>query len=491
MLELKNVTMAYGEDDGPPVLDDISLRIEQGEVVLLCGESGCGKTSMLWMINGVARYFFQAQVSGEVLLNGENIAHQEASDIAQTVGSVFQNPKSQFFTLDVRSELAFGCENLGIQPDEIIRRLADVEQDFSMGHLAERSLIQLSGGEKQKIACASVAAMEPQVLLLDEPSANLDVGAVEDLRRTVTTWKEQGKTILIAEHRLYYLADVVDQVIYLKDGRIAAEFTGEEFRSLGDDYLRELGLRSINPVPEVADERGSSDRELLLESFSFRYRGTSHPALNIERLTLPEGRVIGVVGKNGAGKTTFVRSLAGLDSKAKGVLHHGGCTYRRPKERLRHVYLVMQDVNHQLFGESVDSDLFIDSENFLRDRESEITEILTSLNLEDKRDRHPMSLSGGERQRVAIAGALVCGREILIFDEPTSGLDYRHMKQAAKELSDLTRQGRTVFVVTHDVELLAECCDFLLLIDDGEVGIAKHCDTDVLREIMGLLKEGN
>lgn len=120
MLELKNVTMAYGEDDGPPVLDDISLRIEQGEVVLLCGESGCGKTSMLWMINGVARYFFQAQVSGEVLLNGENIAHQEASDIAQTVGSVFQNPKSQFFTLDVRSELAFGCENLGIQPDEII-----------------------------------------------------------------------------------------------------------------------------------------------------------------------------------------------------------------------------------------------------------------------------------------------------------------------------------------------------------------------------------
>lgn len=186
MLELRNVTMSY-EHDGTSsrVLDDVSLQLQQGEVVLLCGESGCGKTSVLSLINGVARYFFQAHVSGDVLLDGEVITHDEAYDIAQRIGSVFQNPKSQFFTLDVQSELAFGCENLGIEPAEIEKRLVAVEREFNMKNLGERSLVQLSGGEKQKIACAAVAAMEPQVLLLDEPSSNLDVGAIEELRRTV------------------------------------------------------------------------------------------------------------------------------------------------------------------------------------------------------------------------------------------------------------------------------------------------------------------
>lgn len=487
MIELRNVTMTYEGEDAAPVLDGVDLRVEPGEVVLLCGESGCGKTSLLRLVNGVARYFFQAQVSGEVVLGGEVITYRDAYDIAETVGSVFQNPKSQFFTLDVRSELAFGCENLGVPPAEIIRRIADVERDFGMEGLGSRSLLALSGGEKQKVACAAVAAMEPQVLLLDEPSSNLDVGAVEELRRIVSRWKEQGKTILIAEHRLYYLAGLVDRVVYLRAGRVAAEFTGEEFRALEDAELHGMGLRSTRPVPETKGGRGPNAGELVLESFSFRYPGMPRPALSIERLELPRGQIIGVVGKNGAGKSTFVRSLTGLEPKVKGILHYQERAYRKPRERLKHSYLVMQDVNHQLFGESIDSDLVMGAERSQRGRESEITELLSALNLLEKRDRHPMSLSGGERQRVAIAGALVSGREVIVFDEPTSGLDYRHMRQVAQELEKLTNQGRTVFVVTHDVELLAQCCDFLLHISDGKVELASRCEAGVLREVMGFL----
>ena len=335
-----------------------------------------------------------------------------------------------------------------------------------------------------------MAAMQPHVLLLDEPSSNLDMAAIGELREIVARWKQQGRTVMVAEHRLYYLADLVDRVVYMDHGRIAREFTGEQFRSLSDHDLQELGLRSTHPVPEPvsapATSAGEVVSEVVVDSFAFRYPKAPRLAMDIEHLVLPEAQVIGVVGRNGAGKTTFVRSLTGLEPRSRGTLRLAGAELSRPKQRLRHSYLVMQDVNHQLFGESVDADVAIGADAG-GERQTHITEVLAALNLEDKRERHPMSLSGGERQRVAIASALVCGREVIVFDEPTSGLDLRHMKQVALQLEDLARQGRTVLVVTHDVELLAECCDFLLLIDEGEVAIAEPCDGDVLRRAVKFL----
>jgi energy-coupling factor transport system ATP-binding protein len=480
VIELRDVTMSYGRDSTEPVLRDVSLRVGRGELVLLCGESGCGKTSLLRLLNGVARCFFDAQVSGDVLLDSEVVTDAEAHDLAQTVGSVFQNPKSQFFTLDVTSELAFGCENLGVEPAEIERRIAEVTGEFGLEDLVGRQLIQLSGGQKQQVACAAVAAMRPQVLLLDEPSANLDVGAVAQLREVVARWKEQGSTVLVAEHRLCYLAGLVDRVVYLDHGRVAREFTGDQFRCLSDVELRELGLRSTRPVPDRVDAPPSGGGDVVVESFAFRYPKASRLALDIERLVLPESQVIGVVGRNGAGKSTFVRSLTGLERKSRGTLRLAGEELSKPRQRLKHSYLVMQDVNHQLFGESVRTDVALGAVDSDGRQDAHITEVLTELNLFDKRERHPMSLSGGERQRVAIASALVCGREVIVFDEPTSGLDLRHMQQVALQLNNLARQGRTVLVVTHDVELLAECCDFLLLIDAGKAVIAEPCAGDVL-----------
>lgn len=308
MIELRNVTMSYGQDSAEPVLRDMNLQVDRGELVLLCGESSCGKTSLLRLLNGVARYFFDARISGEVLLDSQPIINAEAHDIAQTVGSVFQNPKSQFFTLDVTSELAFGCENLGVEPARIEQRIAEVAREFSMEDLVRRQLVELSGGQKQKVACAAVAAMQPHVLLLDEPSSNLDMAAIGELREIVARWKQQGRTVMVAEHRLYYLADLVDRVVYMDRGRIGREFTGEQFRSLNDHDLQELGLRSTHPVPEpvgapatgAGEVVGEVVSEVVVDSFAFRYPKAPRLAMDIEHLVLPEAQVIGVVGRNGA-----------------------------------------------------------------------------------------------------------------------------------------------------------------------------------------------
>lgn len=488
MIELRNVSMSYGRNASQNVLKDLNLKISAGEVVLLCGESGCGKSSLLRLLNGVARTFGDAQISGQVLLNGDSITETEPQEIAEHVGSVFQNPKSQFFTLEVLSELAFGCENLGVPPDEIHRRINQVRNDFGLQNLMDRQLFQLSGGQKQKIACAAVAAMQPEVLLLDEPSSNLDLHAIDALQEIVTQWRNEGRTILVAEHRLSYLADVVDRVLVMKNGQIQRELTGDSFRSLSDRDLNALGLRSTNPVPAVEDQCQTPVETVKVEELQFTYPKAKAPALDVEYAELPKSQVIGVVGRNGAGKSTFVRSLTGIEPKSMGTVTIGTRRLSHSKHRLRCSYLVMQDVNHQLFGESVEADVVIGTAQLSADEKFELTNVLAALDLEDKRDRHPMSLSGGERQRVAIASALLSNREIIVFDEPTSGLDLKRMQQVAQLLDGLAEQNKTILVVTHDVELLANCCDYLVVIEDGRIAASEPCTSAALERVVAYLR---
>lgn len=476
MIKLHDVSLSYGQNTAEPVLHHVNLTVAKGELVLVCGESGCGKSSLLRLINGVAHTFCDAQISGEVLLDDEDITHAHPHDIAERVGSVFQNPKSQFFTLEVASELAFGCENLGVAPNEIRQRIGELSADFGMVHLLDRHLFTLSGGQKQKIACASVAAMHPQVLLLDEPSSNLDLAAVDELRRIVAQWKTQGRTVLIAEHRLSYLVDIVDRVLVMQDGQIAHDLSGSEFRTLDKAELYRMGLRSAQQVPEVTREPRPSSGTMVLKKLQFTYPKATEPSLSISHTELPQGQVIGVVGRNGAGKSTFVRVLTGLESKATGVVDINNRSLSGPRQRLRQSYLVMQDVNHQLFGESVESDVIIGTSGPDGKNEARLTEVLGALDLADKRARHPMSLSGGERQRVAIASAVLSEREVIVFDEPTSGLDLCRMHRVAHLLDALARQGKTVLVVTHDMELVARCCDLLLRVEKGRLTACEPCD---------------
>jgi energy-coupling factor transport system ATP-binding protein len=467
LIEIKNVSFSYENRKDIKSLEDVNLSIKSGEVILLCGTSGCGKTTLTRLINGLIPNFYEGILEGEVLVEGKEVSSKPLYETASKVGSVFQNPRSQFFNVDTTSELSFGCENMGFDIGEIKDRVNGTVFDFNIDSLMNRSIFQLSGGEKQKIACASVSALSPDVFVLDEPSSNLDFMAIEDLRKVIELWKSRGKTIVVAEHRLYYLSQLADRVIYMKNGRIESEFNRSEILKMSSDELGKLGLRPINlcdlKEKNIEATKCTADTINICE-FSFGYKKKCCN-LSIRDLDVPRDGIIAVIGQNGAGKSTFARCLCGLEKRAKGKINLNG-KQMKSKERLKHCYMVMQDVNHQLFTESVLDEVLLGMP-VQDEKKAEI--ILESLDLHDYKDAHPMALSGGQKQRVAIASAVASERDVILFDEPSSGLDFYHMKEVSENLRKLNSFGKTLFVVTHDPELILSCCNHVLEIDKGKV----------------------
>lgn len=477
-IQLTDVHFKYANSE-KGALHGISVSVKKGECVLLCGESGCGKTTITRLLNGLIPHFYEGELTGEVTVSGLNIKNEELYTIAAKTGSVFQNPRSQFFCLDTTSEIAFGCENMGLPETEILHRIENVKEEMQLKPLMNRNIFKLSGGEKQRIACASVAAMKPEIFILDEPTSNLDLDAIEDLKKTLKHWKKEGKTIVIAEHRLYWLKEICDRVIYMKDGVVGFDISMNEFAGFPEKKLQKLGLRSlIEQKLPVKSEKFSSegeqkfskpekhpyaDRVIGFKNYRFAYE--KKEILNLSELEVPEGSIVAVTGHNGAGKSTFMKCLCGLEKKFKGRTFYRG-KERNRKEMLKNCYMVMQDVNHQLFCETVEDEVQLGMDET---KEAQIPGLLESMNLSDYIERHPMSLSGGQKQRVAIASALLADKSILIFDEPTSGLDYRHMCQTAQMIKSLPEKETTVFIITHDPELIRLCCTHMLHIEHGSV----------------------
>ncbi|MCR5390725.1 MAG: energy-coupling factor ABC transporter ATP-binding protein [Lachnospiraceae bacterium] len=491
MIEINNVNFRYAGSEQAGV-KNINLRIPDGECLLLCGASGCGKTTITRLINGLIPHFYKGELSGEVTVNGRKINEQQLYDLAQVVGSVFQNPRSQFFSVDTDGEIVFGPENIGLSKDEILNRKDRVLTELNLRRLMHRSLFELSGGEKQKIACGSVAALLPDIILLDEPSSNLDWDSIKDLANVIGIWKSQGKTVIISEHRLWYLADMIDRAVYMEGGRIAGEWDRDSFLKLTETDLASMELRPVTLEekyirefredgkkrhPEAIKQEDPNPSDIHIRNFYFTYtppkylffkkklthenRDICH--LRVDSLDVKKGEIIGIIGKNGSGKSTFLRCLCGLEKSCTGRVSISGKEYKG-KGLTKICYMVMQDVNHQLFTESVTDEVLL---SMKKEDKEEAENILRSLDLYEYRDKHPMALSGGQKQRVAIASALAAEAEMLLFDEPTSGLDYRHMREVAELLKELAGKGKTVFVSTHDPELAVACCDRLVHISDG------------------------
>ncbi len=463
---LRGVTFRYANGE-QGALNSLDLEIKRGECVLLCGSSGCGKTTVTRLLNGLIPHYYEGKLSGAVTVLGRDIRETAIEELAGAVGSVFQNPRSQFFCVDTTAELAFGCENMGLPEAEIRRRMDKTVSGMRIEGLLGRSIFNLSGGEKQKIACAGVAAMLPELIVLDEPTSNLDLDAIDELREVIAAWRSQGRTVVIAEHRLGWLDGLCDRAVFMENGAVSAEFAGTDFFALSTQKLNSMGLRALHTDRNfLGSEAGlhaikpfSGGEVITLEGFSYSYGRQA--ALGIDRLELPVGSVTAVVGHNGAGKSTFVRCLCGLQKRFRGTVTLGGRRLRS-KDMMRLSYMVMQDVNHQLFTETVLEEVLLGAEE---GSEARADEILGKLGISQYKERHPMSLSGGQKQRVAIASALLAGKKLLVFDEPTSGLDFRSMEHTAELLRSL---GSTVLIVTHDMELIERCCTHILHIENGQ-----------------------
>lgn len=474
MIQLENVNFTYNNSD-KGALKDVSITIGSGECVLLCGESGCGKTTITRMLNGLIPHFYEGEMQGKVTVCGMDVQKEEIYNISQKVGSVFQNPRSQFFCMDTTSEIAFGCENLGLPEKEIRERMNVVTDQLEMDLLLDRDIFQLSGGEKQRVACASVSAMMPEVFVLDEPTSNLDIKSIEKLKQVLSFWKDQGKTIVIAEHRLNWLQEVCDRVIYLKDGKVEWDFSMNEFMQFSPAQRKELGLRAMENVAEKFEKEEISIKKGI-ECIDYQFSYDQELVFDIDNFTIPQNEIVAITGLNGAGKTTFVRCLCGLEKKFKGTTVLDGKKYKN-KEMLKQCYMVMQDVNHQLFCETVEDEISLGVE----DRpEEDKNDVMEQLGVSAFRQRHPMSLSGGQKQRVAIVSAILAEKEILIFDEPTSGLDYRHMIQTAECFKQLKSMGKSVLIISHDWELINKCCTYEMNFSQGRAFLYKMKGNDSL-----------
>ena len=464
MISIQDVSYFYNRSKGEQI-KKISMEIDKGEIILLCGKSGSGKTTVTKLVNGLIPHFLEGSLSGDIYINGKNTSQMKIYEISEQVGSVFQNPKTQFFNLDSDSELIFGLENKGEPPEEIKKRVSKAVYDLGIEKLLNRNVFKMSGGEKQLLAIASVYAMNPEIYVFDEPSANIDEHGIEKIREVFIKLKTQGKTIIISEHRLYYLTDLLDRAIYLQDGEIKYTFSNSELISLNDELRRKMGLRTfvkMNNEDFISPVEYSDTDDFTVSNLKYGYSKKS--VLKSVNISAGKGDIIAVTGENGQGKTTLMKILCGLLKEQEGSIKYKGKLFKY-KSRRKLCYMVMQDVIHQLFSESVIEEFKLSDS---KTKKEEVEEILTKLELIKFKDKYPLCLSGGQMQRLAVAVGILMNREIIIFDEPTSGLDYLNMLEISEIIKKFSK-GKIVFIVTHDTELIDNTCNKLLEISDGKV----------------------
>ena len=455
MIEIRELSFKY-KGGANYSLKDINLKIKKGECILLCGKSGCGKSTLLKLINGIIPEFHDGDICGSVRVNGINTFTTEIHELSKFVGSVFQNPKTQFYTTNTTDEIAFGLENYGIDTETINKRITEVEKDLRLERLMNKNIFNLSGGEKQKIAIASTYALSPEIFVLDEPSSSLDIKSMKELSQTIENLKAMGKTIIIAEHRLWYLKDIVDRAIYMEDGKIIREYNMEEIEKLSEDERLKTGLRhsSYKDINLVNNEE-SFNEESSLEIRNLIFKRNARTILSIDNLKFSYGNIIGIVGENGIGKSTFAKIVCGLYKTNDEEILKDNRRFNR-RNRIKESLLVMQEVNYQLFTDTVFDEILLTSK--IRDKNI-VNTYLKDMELENIIDRNPHTLSGGQKQRVIILSALLSGKKILFFDEPTSGLDYRNMKIVAKNIKKVKKKDRLILIISHDIEFLESVCD--------------------------------
>ena len=431
---------------------EVSLDVVYGSCTVLCGRSGDGKSTVLRLIDGLAGTFFPGEREGAVLVGGTDVHDLSPRHRTEGMGVVMQDPRSQFFMGIVADEIAFSLENLGTEPGATVARVREAAELCGVKDLLSEKLTELSSGQKQRVALAAAIACRPGILVLDEPTSNLDAAGSEALVGILARLKGEGVAIVVSEHRLHRFLPVADEFVCMRSGRVAARWDAGEFARLSLDEAARFGLRH----PDMAVARESAAMPDLpvwrLEGVTFVYPSTKRGIRKVDA-EFPLGSVTVVCGGNGTGKTTLAKILAGAVREQRGRVTRDGAVLA-PRERRRLSYFVMQDADYQLYAGSVADEVVLGRkvDEALKAR---AWEALAAFDLADLADRHPASLSGGQKQRVTLAAAYCSDAELIVLDEPTSGLDGRGMREVAQWCRKLAENGKAVVVITHD-DMLAQ-----------------------------------
>lgn len=437
------------------ILKDIHFSVEKGECVVITGLSGCGKTSLLRLLNGLIPTVYDGDLCGNIKILEKSIPDYETGELARYVGNVFQNPNEQFFAKEVENEVAIIGENMGMDFHQLHTRVRSSLNEIGISNLKTKNVRELSGGQKQKVAIASTLVFDSEIIFLDEPSANLDHKSTMELESILKNLKEQGKTIVIAEHRLSYLSKLLDRLILLKDGSIKAIFSSKE---LNGEIERENDLRCFN-YQELKSTMKMPDREQMIKVENIYISNNGYRLDSPINFRLHRGECMALIGENGIGKTTLAKELVGLLPMQKGTTNYGNSI----KSRLSNTAISLQNCSNMFFCETVEKELIPKDKSKDESYLSKVKHYLLNLELWKKRMLNPHDLSGGEKQRLALLIALLKESKFIILDEPTAGLDYRRMQLVANVIQEKI-ESTPVMLITHDIELMFKICNTAYLI---------------------------
>ncbi len=489
-----------------PAITNISFELHQGEMLLIAGSSGCGKTTLARCINGLIPRSYRGKREGKVLLHGKDVAEMQIAEVAQMVGTLLQDPERQIVASNVYNEIAFGPENLGLPRDEILVRVEAAMSRLGIEYLRDRETFNLSGGEKQKVALAGLLAMNPSILLLDEPLASLDPASAYEALDVFRSLAEEGKTVILIEHRV---EDAIfarpDRLLYMEAGEVKylgsiehlpTEIDHKEVKLPADwvvKRVRQQGEDVVRTEPAPIPERG--EPLVVFEGVDFRYSDDTPYILQNVNLTIYRGDLIGLIGPNGAGKSTLVKHAIGLLKPTRGrVLIEGKDTRSLSVAQIaRTLGFVFQSPTHMLYAPTVSEELEFGPKNlgFKDDvMQKTVADSIATMNLNGLEEYPPLGLSFGQQKRTTIAAVLAMQSKIMIMDEPTAGQDYANythfMDAMCKSLPDGSRSlvasnfAATLFI-THDLDLAVTYANRVLLFGDKHI-ITDGRPEDVLRD---------
>lgn len=483
-IEIENLGFTYPSRQ-TPTLKEITTCVPSGAFVLLTGPTGCGKSTFLRTLNGLIPHASAGTLTGSVFLNGKNLATQPLAATCQQAALLFQNPDDQLFCTLVEDEIAFGLENLGFPSEAIKKRIAFALEQVGLPRFENRDISSLSGGQKQRVALAAICAMQPQVLLLDEPTSHLDPQGTRDILDIVTKLnKDLGITVILATHRTREVAPLCDHVWLMDEGQLCLDLPKSKAFQDVDPYQR-LGVQI--PIGETAPSTTqlplrttsvpapSENSNLCISELHFRYPNTDTDAVRGISCEVERGAVLAIMGANGSGKTTLIHLIAGLLRPSSGEIAIAGKARSRVKlhQLAGEVGIVFQNPDLLLQAKTVRDEVAFGPNNLrfpTKTLEERVNKTLTRFDLSNLAAEAPYALSRGQRQRTAVAASFSLHPDLFLLDEPTTGQDAQHLYRLMDELcGEIQREHKTLIFATHDMDLSLKYADRVLLLRDGQV----------------------